>query len=82
MRVLVFGSANIDRTYAVEHFVRAGETLSADKMELHCGGKGFNQAIAFARAGSDVYFAGSPAPGATCTLPARSGKTAVCSTRP
>ena len=59
MRVLVFGSANIDRTYAVEHFVRAGETLSADKMDLHCGGKGFNQAIAFARAGSDVYFAGA-----------------------
>ena len=59
MRVLVFGSANIDRTYAVEHFVNAGETLSADKMDLHCGGKGFNQAIAFARAGSDVYFAGA-----------------------
>ena len=59
MRVLVFGSANIDRTYTVEHFVRAGETLSADKMDLHCGGKGFNQAIAFARAGSDVYFAGA-----------------------
>ena len=59
MKVLVFGSANIDRTYAVEHFVRAGETLSADKMDLHCGGKGFNQAIAFARAGSDVYFAGA-----------------------
>ena len=59
MRVLVFGSANIDRTYAVEHFVNAGETLSADKMNLFCGGKGFNQAIAFARAGSDVYFAGA-----------------------
>ena len=59
MRVLVYGSANIDRTYAVEHFVRAGETLSADKMDLHCGGKGFNQAIAFARAGSDVFFAGA-----------------------
>ena len=59
MKVLVFGSANIDRTYAVEHFVNAGETLSAEKMELFCGGKGFNQAIAFARAGSDLYFAGA-----------------------
>lgn len=58
MRVLVFGSANIDRTYQVDHFVNAGETMSADKMDLFCGGKGFNQAIAFARAGSDVYFAG------------------------
>ena len=59
MKVLVFGSANIDRTYQVNHFVNAGETLSADKMELFCGGKGFNQAIAFARAGCDVYFAGA-----------------------
>ena len=59
MKVLVFGSANIDRTYSVEHFVTAGETLSAEKMELFCGGKGFNQAIAFARAGCDTYFAGA-----------------------
>lgn len=59
MKVLVFGSANIDRTYAVEHFVNAGETLSAEKMDLFCGGKGFNQAIAFARAGGKVYFAGA-----------------------
>lgn len=59
MKVLVFGSANIDRTYTVDHFVNAGETISAEKMDLYCGGKGFNQAIAFARAGSDVYFAGS-----------------------
>ena len=59
MKVLVFGSANIDRTYSVGHFVSAGETLSAEKMELFCGGKGFNQAVAFARAGSDVYFAGA-----------------------
>ena len=59
MRVLVFGSANIDRTYQVDHFVNAGETMSADKMDLFCGGKGFNQAIAFARTGSAVYFAGA-----------------------
>ena len=59
MKVLVFGSANIDRTYHVHHFVDAMETISADKMESFCGGKGFNQAIAFARAGSDVHFAGA-----------------------
>ncbi len=59
MKVLVFGSANIDRTYQVSHFADAMETISADTMELFCGGKGFNQAIAFARAGSDVYFAGA-----------------------
>ncbi len=59
MKILVFGSANIDRTYLVGHFVNIGETLSARSMKLFCGGKGFNQAIAFVRAGSDVYFAGA-----------------------
>lgn len=59
MKKLVFGSLNIDRTYRVPHFVAPGETLSAEKMELFCGGKGFNQAIAFARAGEELYFAGA-----------------------
>ena len=59
MKMLVYGSANIDRSYQVDHFVNAGETMSAEKMDLFCGGKGFNQAIAFARAGSEVYFAGA-----------------------
>lgn len=59
MKYLVFGSLNIDRTYSVPHFVAAGETMSATKMELFCGGKGFNQAVALARAGVDVHFAGA-----------------------
>ncbi|MBQ8833438.1 MAG: ribokinase [Oscillospiraceae bacterium] len=59
MKYLVFGSLNIDRTYTVPHFVSAGETMSASKMELFCGGKGFNQAVALARAGKEVYFAGA-----------------------
>ena len=59
MKVLVFGSANIDRTYSVDHFVVAGETISASNLTEYCGGKGFNQAIALKRAGSDVYFAGA-----------------------
>ena len=59
MKYLVFGSLNIDRTYSVPHFVQAGETMSATKMELFCGGKGFNQAVALARAGKEVYFAGA-----------------------
>ena len=59
MKKLVFGSLNIDRTYRVDHFVSKGETMSADSMELFCGGKGFNQAVAMARAGSKVYFAGA-----------------------
>ncbi|MDO5563531.1 MAG: ribokinase [Synergistaceae bacterium] len=59
MKKLVFGSLNIDRTYTVEHFVSAGETISAEKMNIFCGGKGLNQAVAMSRAGSEVYFAGA-----------------------
>ena len=58
MSILVFGSANIDRTYFVDHFARGGETIAA-RLEEHCGGKGFNQAVAFARAGCEVHFAGA-----------------------
>ncbi len=50
---------NIDRTYSVRHFVRAGETLTASRMELFCGGKGFNQAIALSRAGVRTHMAGA-----------------------
>ena len=58
MKVLNFGSLNIDYVYTVEHFVRAGETLASDKLEHFCGGKGLNQSVAFARAGADTYHAG------------------------
>ncbi len=59
MRMVVFGSLNIDRTYSLEAFVRPGQTVSAAKMEQFCGGKGFNQAIALRRAGNEVFFAGA-----------------------
>ena len=58
MKVLNFGSLNIDYVYSVDHFVRAGETLASDELELFCGGKGLNQSIAFARAGAEVFHAG------------------------
>lgn len=58
MKVLNFGSLNIDYVYMVDHFVRAGETLSSTKMEKFCGGKGLNQSIALSRAGAEVYHAG------------------------
>ena len=58
MRKLVFGSLNIDRTYQVTGFVRPKETISALDYACFCGGKGFNQAVALARAGSELYFAG------------------------
>lgn len=58
MKILNFGSVNIDFTYRVPHFVRPGETLSARSVSRNAGGKGFNQSVALARAGCEVYHAG------------------------
>ena len=59
MRILNFGSLNIDNVYAVDHFIRPGETMSSLGMEVFCGGKGLNQSIAMARAGAQVWHAGA-----------------------
>lgn len=56
--ILCFGSLNIDYTYSVAHFVRAGETLAASDVQTFCGGKGLNQSIALAKAGGNVFHAG------------------------
>lgn len=58
MKILNFGSLNVDHVYEMEHFVRPGETLSSDKLTLTCGGKGLNQSVALARAGAAVWHAG------------------------
>lgn len=58
MKVLCYGSLNIDYVYQVPHFVRPGETLSAADFAIHSGGKGLNQSIALARSGLRVYHAG------------------------
>ena len=58
MKILNFGSLNIDNVYQVEHFVRAGETISSLGLANYCGGKGLNQSIALARAGASVWHAG------------------------
>ena len=63
MRVLNFGSLNLDYVYAVDHFVQPGETLSAASRQIKAGGKGLNQSIALARAGADVGHAGCLAEG-------------------
>jgi ribokinase len=49
---------NIDHVYSVERLVKPGETIASTKLELYCGGKGLNQSIALARAGSPVFHAG------------------------
>lgn len=59
MKVLCFGSLNIDYTYKVEHFVKKGETLSSESLHVYGGGKGLNQSIALAKAGTEVYHAGA-----------------------
>ena len=59
MRVLSFGSLNIDYVYEVPRFVGGGETLSALSLSRFSGGKGLNQSIALARAGLEVRHAGA-----------------------
>lgn len=58
MRVLNFGSLNLDYVYQVPHFVRPGETLSSESRAVKHGGKGLNQSIALARAGAQTAHAG------------------------
>ena len=54
MKVLCFGSLNIDYTYSVPHFVQKGETLACTELRLFGGGKGLNQSIALSRAGLEI----------------------------
>ncbi len=58
MKVLNFGSLNIDYVYSVDHIMLEGETQACTKMERFCGGKGMNQSIALAKAGVGVFHAG------------------------
>lgn len=58
MRILNFGSLNLDHVYQVPHFLQAGETLAALDEAVHPGGKGLNQSLALARAGAAVEHAG------------------------
>ena len=59
MRVLSFGSLNIDYVYEVPRFVGGGETLPALSLRRFSGGKGLNQSVALARAGLEVRHAGA-----------------------
>lgn len=58
MKILNFGSLNIDYVYDVEHFVQKGETISSTDLKVFSGGKGLNQSVAFSKAGADIYHAG------------------------
>lgn len=58
MKILNFGSCNIDYVYSLDHIVVVGETETTHDLKLFPGGKGLNQSIALARAGAKVYHAG------------------------
>lgn len=58
MKIVNFGSCNIDYVYSLDHIVNVGETETTNKLETFAGGKGLNQSIALARAGAKVYHAG------------------------
>ena len=40
MRILNYGSLNLDYTYHVQHIVAPGETVASSGLEVFCGGRG------------------------------------------
>ena len=42
MRIINFGSLNLDYTYSVDHIVEPGETQDTKERKIFCGGKGLN----------------------------------------
>ena len=62
MRVLNFGSLNVDHVYRLPHIVRPGETQGSASYARFPGGKGANQSVALARAGAAVWHAGMVGP--------------------
>ncbi len=58
MKILNFGSLNIDHVYRMPHFTEPKETQSSLSYMRNLGGKGLNQSIALAKAGADVFHAG------------------------
>ncbi len=58
MKVVNFGSCNIDYVYSLNHIVLPGETEDSWALEIFPGGKGLNQSVALAKAGVGVFHAG------------------------
>ena len=59
MSVCVLGSVNLDQVLHVDHPPQQGETVLGRSGLRGLGGKGFNQAVAAARAGSATCFIGA-----------------------
>jgi ribokinase len=58
MKILCFGSLNLDHVYQVNHIVKPGETTTSTSFNVFDGGKGLNQAIALGRANANCYMSG------------------------
>ena len=58
MTIYVIGGINQDIVATSENHLRPGETLTGTGLAYYPGGKGANQAIAAARAGSPVTMIG------------------------
>ncbi len=63
MTIYNLGSINIDHIYRLDHLPRAGETLASRNYGLGLGGKGANQSVAAARAGSRTVHLGAMSQG-------------------
>ena len=48
MRIINFGSLNIDKVYRAEQFVRPGQTITAKDCAVAADDKGLNQSLAAA----------------------------------
>ena len=62
MRILNFGSLNIDHVYRVKRIARPGETVDSESYQIFAGGKGANQTAAWALAGAQGTHAGAVGP--------------------
>jgi ribokinase len=58
MKILVYGSLNIDLVFSVDHIAAPGETISSLSLSKNAGGKGANQAAALAKAGMETWISG------------------------
>lgn len=58
VKILNFGSLNIDKLYEVSEIGKEGETIASLSFQEGIGGKGLNQSVAIKKAGGKVYHAG------------------------
>lgn len=59
VKIINFGSLNIDYVYDVDHILIPGETSSSFNMQVYAGGKGLNQSVAVSKAQANIYHAGA-----------------------